>query len=122
MSSEPRVELERRAKRQSVSGNRTIRADEKGQRPQEPRRDARQSPPLANGFTRAPEVTGSQRAQAAMRGLLMIERRAAAEVRRLDECRPEAAAGSFIRTRQPVNATADHQHVVGGALESRQVA
>jgi hypothetical protein len=77
LASEPGIEFERRAKREPIRRNRTIRADEKRKRPQKPRADSRQRPPLANGFTSASEMTGPERSQSSMSCLLMVERGAA---------------------------------------------
>src|SRR6185312_15060448 len=52
-AAEPGIEFERRTKREPVLRNRSIRSDQKRQRPQEPGGDPRERPPLTNSFTSA---------------------------------------------------------------------
>lgn len=51
----------------------------------------------------------------------MVERGAAAEVTCLDEGDAETATGRLVRAGEPMNAAANDQHVVGVAVESRQI-
>ena len=97
----------RSASRLRVHG--AIGADQEGQRPQEPGRDARERAPLADRLARAIEPRRLQRAQAAVRGLLMVERGRRCRSRRL---RPAPCAGrgcGLVGDRQPVDAAADRR-------------
>ena len=122
MPSDPRVQLERRPQGEPVLDDRAVRADEEGKRPKQPGRNARERPSLANRFPRAADVARSQRAQTPVHGLLMVERRAAAEVVGFDQRDAEAAARGVVRARQPVDAPADDQQIVGAGLEPCQIA
>ncbi len=63
-----------------------------------------------------------QRPQAAVRRLLMVERRCAAKVPRLDERRAKPPAPRFVRDREPVDASADDEKIVRRGGESIEVA
>ena len=71
---------------------RAVGADDEGQRPQQPRRDARQRAPLADRLARVTEASRLQRAQAAVRGALVVERGRGGEVARPRPARPSARA------------------------------
>ena len=92
MPSDPRVQLEGGAKRQPVLDDGAVGADEEGERPKQPRRDARERPALADRFPCAAAGARIERAEAPVRRLLMVERRAAAEVVGFDQRDAEAAA------------------------------
>ena len=109
---EPCIDPECRAQCDAVLDDGAIGADEEGQCAKEPGGDASQRATLRDRFARAIDPSGLERSQPAMDGLLMIERGAAAEVRRLDERRPEAAARGVVRDRQAVDAAADDEQVV----------
>ena len=118
-ASEPGVQLEAGSQRQPSLGHRSIGADDEGERLDEPWGDARQRAPLANRFARPAETHRLERAQSAVRGLLVIEGDAAAEVVRLDERGAQSAAGGLVGDRQPVDAAADHEEIEYGPDSSR---
>ena len=85
-------------------------------------RCAAERAPLVDALPRAPQVAGSERSQAAVRRLLMIERRAAAEIAGFDERDPQSAACRLVRAGQAVNAAADDQQVELVRLEPGEIA
>ena len=84
--------------------------------------DPRQGAAFDDAGARAIEPSGLQRAQAAVRGLLLVERDAAAEVRCFDERHAEAAARCLIREREPVNAASDDGDIERAGLEPARIA
>ena len=81
----------------------------------------RERAPLADRLrARAADRPDLQRSQAAMRGLLMVERGAAAEIAGLDERDAEATACRLVRRGQAVNAAADHEQVELRSTRARQ--
>jgi hypothetical protein len=62
------------------------------------------------------------RARPPVRGLLVIERRAAAEVVGLDECDTQPAARRVVRAGEPVDTAADDQQIISAALEPGEIA
>ena len=107
----PGVEAERGSEREPVLDNRSIRADQKRQGTKEPRRDTRECATLADALAGKPEMTGSERPQSAVRGLLMIERRAAAKVPGLDERDAQASARCVVGRGEPVDSPAHDEQI-----------
>jgi hypothetical protein len=121
LSTEPLVYLEGRPKCDAVPRCRSIRSDKEGKRPEEPGRDPGERSTFPDRLPGATEAPGLQRAQAAMRRLLVIERGTAAEVSGLDERDGEAAARGVIGESQAMNATTHDQEVVGAFLEAVEI-
>ena len=113
LPSQPRVELERGAERQPVLRRPSDRC--RRGRAADAGTTARCAPArAARGSIRARDRRrpDPQRPQAAVRGLLMVERGAAAEIGRLDERHAQPAARRVVRAGEPVDAAADDEHVV----------
>ena len=121
-SAEPCVKLEGGAQRGAVAVPGSIGADQERQRTQQPRRNARERAPLTDRLERAIEPRRLQRPQAAVRRLLMVERRCAAKVPRLDERGTKPPAPRFVRDREPVDASSDDEKIVRRGGESIEVA
>ena len=122
IASDPLIDPEGAAKCNPAAGDRSVRADEEWQRPEQPWRDARERAPLEDRMPRVPQPQVLQRPKAAVDGLLMVERRGASEVGCLDERRAQPAAGGVVRDGQPVDPAADNEHVEGGRGERLEIA
>jgi hypothetical protein len=118
---QPRVELERRVECGTIAHDRSIRADQEGQRPQQPRRDLRQRAPFEDRLACVPEASRLQRAQPAVRGTLVVERRRRGEVAFVDERDADPALRCRQRRRQPVNAAADDEEIELLRSQSRKI-
>src|SRR6476620_11096267 len=119
--SQPGIDLERAAHREPVLDHRPIGTNEKRQRTEKPWRDASERSSFSNRLARPSKMSRRQRPKAAMRGLLMIERGAAAKVTRFDQGHAQTTTGRFVGAGKSVNASADDQHVVEVAVESREI-
>ncbi len=73
--SEPLIDPERAAQGKPAARHRSVSADEERQRPEQPRRDARERAPLEDRMPRVPQPPVLERPKAAVHGLLMVERR-----------------------------------------------
>src|SRR5262249_1851481 len=121
-SPEPSIHPERGTKHHAVASGRSIGADDEWQRAEQPRRDPRKGTALEDRCPRAIDGPGLKQPQTAVNRLLMIERRAAAEVLRLDEGSAEPAARSIVGGRQTVHTAADDQKVVRLSGEAIEIA
>ena len=96
--------------------------DDKRQRPHQVRDDAGQRAALADEQPHLLEVERLQRAQAAVQGLQVVERGAAAEVAAIDQGHGEAAVDGVPGDGRAVDSGADDQHVEPGVRQSPEVA
>src|SRR5262249_42932503 len=77
---------------------------------------------LANRVARAIDPPRSERAQSAVGGALVVERRRRGEVAPLDERDRQSARSRLVCRHQSVNAPADDEHVERGGAEGFEIA
>ena len=116
------VEQEARAHRRPAAEERAVEGKRELQRAHGVRRDLRQGPALEDRLARAGDVERLEIAQPAVDRPQVVERAAASEVGALDQRDRQPPCGSVGRDRQPVNAAAHDEHVVGSRGESVDVA
>src|SRR5580765_8526793 len=103
------VQLEARAYGQPRARAESVRPDEKGERTEQVRSNARPGAPLGDLLASFEDPPRPHRAQAAVDRPLMIEGQPGAEIRPLDERDRESALGCVVGGKQSMNAPADNQ-------------
>ena len=116
------VESEIGAEEQLVPGQPVAGGQQEGQRMHQMRQDVREGAPLAQVLAHLAEVPTLQRAHAAVHGLGVVERRAAAEIALVDERDLEAPLRGIPRDSRPVDAGTHDEEVELGGREPTRIA
>ena len=116
---EPLVDLERRAQRQPVPRSPSDRCRREMAAGEAATARCGRARGVRGCLARAIEASTLERSQPAVNGLLMIERRAAAEVARVDERRRRPRLAASYAIGETIDTAAYHEHVVGASPASR---